>query len=281
MLPQHTVKRGTKRPARQKTKIKATWRLLSKAMCRCLKFPNAPNVCSCKTYTLFEQMLHQCEKKRPGWHQGKGERVSTNDATPNKQACDKCDGACHPGTLYRSFSSSPATAVRAICCKGIRQPHQAMPMYDKNDRRVVTRQGLEVLLRKGWRLRKSFPQMEATTAKIAKILGAFLPAHRHLYHPRTQCVLGDCTEGKCGLHNLFSKMNGGEPLPFTLDFEDKELHYCCPVEGTMDPMKWSKWLQVQTSIRSNLPLVHCFILLSIWIFGCAGLPVCCPITFLK
>jgi hypothetical protein len=69
------------------------------------------------------------------------------------------------------------------------------------------------------------------------------------------CVLGECTEGKFGLHNLFSKMNGGEPLPFTLDFEDKELHCCFPVEvvagSNIHPL------------YGALPLVHYFILLSI------------------
>ena len=130
MLPKNTLKpHGTTRVPRQAKKIQASWKLLKKAMCPCLRFPNAPDVCSCKICTLFEQNLYRYHRARDGWHQAKGE-----NAAGAHSSCAACNGECRKRTLYRTFSSSASTAVSSITCRSHRQPHLAMPARDKNDR---------------------------------------------------------------------------------------------------------------------------------------------------
>ena len=124
MLPQFTLKRGKKKPARPSKKLKATWKLLQKAWCPCLRFPMKPSVCSCKTCTLAEQMLYRYNKMRPTWHQ--------KHTTP----CTKCNSKCGPGTLYRGHSTDPLSAIRALTCPSTHQPHLDIPRLDRNDRRA-------------------------------------------------------------------------------------------------------------------------------------------------
>ena len=259
MLPQFTLRRGKRgtagyKPARQARKIKASWKLLKRAMCKCLHFPNAPNVCSCKICTLAEQMLFVYHQKRTGWHQEKGERKAT-DASPAKRSCDKCNGACYADMPYRQYSSSPRVAISTLTCEGEDQKHLGIPAVDDNDRVVGVPPGdLAMCLRKFCpRLEEDAlapKQIPAAALKIASTVLMFAPACRSLVHPPVKCVLGECAKGKCGISNKFSHVNGGRPIEFMQNFKPKELYFTCPVEaGTpRDTMSWNKWCKVPTGI---------------------------------
>jgi hypothetical protein len=113
-LPKKTLAHGKKRTPRQKRKPQATWKLLKKATCPCLRFPKAPNVCSCKPYTLFEQMNFRCNKHRTIWHQAKGGKIVDG---VQKRSCKSCKGKCHQNSVHRRFTASPQTAMSALTCK--------------------------------------------------------------------------------------------------------------------------------------------------------------------
>jgi hypothetical protein len=86
---------------------------------------------------------------------------------------------------------------------------------------------------------------EAAT-KIAAAIHPYVPDRRFLKHLPAPCVLGTCKV--CGISNTFGEMNGGNPIPFTSEFDDKELYCACPVEATNDPMSWNKWCKVPTGL---------------------------------
>ena len=168
-----TLRRGRNRPARQAREIQASWKLLIKrAMCRCLRFANAPDVCSCKTCTTFEQMLFQYHKKRAGWHQAAA------------RPCTKSNGTYHAGTLFRTHSGSPHTALKATTCPDAQQVHQSLPTSDHNDR-IVGMSPSHLSLR----LVKACPGLGEAATKIAAAIHSYVPDRRFLKHPPALCVL--------------------------------------------------------------------------------------------
>ena len=151
------VKRATSTRARPKG-IVGSRKLIRACKCRCMK-KMTPSVCSCDICEELADGLRRFNKIQKLWHyQAKekrkcefiktkiAENVSSDEMTQFLQSltdndnllwCDKCDGNCHPGKPYRTFSESPSTCRSALLCKKVSVPPLELPKLDLNFCQVV------------------------------------------------------------------------------------------------------------------------------------------------
>ena len=238
------IKRKGKRREVRYRKVRLSRKILNRAWCKCMKIPNKPNQTSCRYCSPLCYNLPAYHAARAGWHQAAGE-------------CNACEGLCHPGSPYRQISSRGGhSVISAVCCPAVRQRHLDMPLTDKNDLPHRLCSVLRVCLRKAAEKSRDrqgengLPFTEEVVNVVSDVVGRYFPHVQTFCMPPSTCVMGKCD--KCGLGNVFAKMNGGNSIPCVVDGVEHQLRGCCPIEATDDPYEWKVWGKIHVrTVRQN------------------------------
>ena len=132
--------------------IKGSTKLIRSCKCPCMKKMKA-SICSCSICERARDALRRFNKYQVGWHlqaanKRKLEIIRTKEAegmaaadihkyleeNPDQLLCQKCNGKCHPGSSYRSFSTSMSTCIDALLCEKVHVPELDLPILDINFR---------------------------------------------------------------------------------------------------------------------------------------------------
>ena len=134
--------------------IKGSTKLIRQCKCPCMKRMKA-SVCSCLICERAREALRRYHKYRVGWRlqeidrrkreiaeEKKKEGMSDRDIkvylgeNPTLFQCQKCNGKCHEGSVYQTFSASLSTCMNALLCAKVRVPPYDLPKLDINLRGV-------------------------------------------------------------------------------------------------------------------------------------------------
>ena len=151
------VKRATTTEAKPDGVVGST-KLIRACKCRCMK-KMKPSVCSCDICEELADGLRRFNKLQKLWHyQAKDKRrcelIRTKEAenvsaeemsqflqslkeNDDQLLCDKCNGHCHPGKPYRTFSESPSTCRSALLCQKVSVRPLELPKLDMNFCQVI------------------------------------------------------------------------------------------------------------------------------------------------
>ena len=132
--------------------IKGSTKLIRSCKCPCMKKMKA-SICSCSICERARDALRRFNKYQVGWHlqaanKRKLEIIRAKEAegmaaadihkyleeNPDQLLCQKCNGKCHPGSSYRSFSTSMSTCIDALLCEKVHVPELDLPILDINFR---------------------------------------------------------------------------------------------------------------------------------------------------
>ena len=129
-------------------------KLIRACKCACMKKMRA-SVCSCSICERFKDALCWYHRYQVGWRcqavekwlkelivsiqlQGKSDNeiLQHLNQNPALVQCSLCDGECHPGSKYQTFSVSPSTCTSALLCDRVHTPYYNLAKLDINFRVV-------------------------------------------------------------------------------------------------------------------------------------------------
>ena len=145
------VKESTKSPARPNG-IKGSTKLIRSCKCSCMKKIKA-SFCSCSICERARDVLRRYNKYRVAWHLQAAEKRKLEiikakraedidddaikkylDENSHLLQCQTCNGQCHEGTSYRTFSTSLSACMNALLCDKVHVPDLDLPSLDINFR---------------------------------------------------------------------------------------------------------------------------------------------------
>ena len=180
LWPEKNFKRKNKSTAyKSKPPLCPNIRPLRKHACKCTHAPGTPDMTSCKVCSLMRVNLKIYSQLRKLLYYNAGEvralkppKGTTGWCSPKPTSpCTACNGLCHPGKPYRTFSRSPDEALATLLCDKVRRPYLEMDALNAGD-----------------------------------IPDATLP-RKEFAHSPLRCHEGTCSD--CGLLHKFEGINGG------------------------------------------------------------------------
>ena len=118
----------------RKDGIKGSTKLIRQCKCPCMK-KMKPSFCSCPVCERLKDALRRYNKYQVGWKKQADLKRRADLMKCKRMAgmadgdihkwleenevltfCDKCNGMCHEGKLYRKFSTSTSTCVNGLLC---------------------------------------------------------------------------------------------------------------------------------------------------------------------
>lgn len=132
--------------------IKGSTKLIRSCKCSCMKKIKA-SFCSCSICERAKDALRRYNKYQVSWrlqavekrrreiiNKKRAENMEDDaikaylDNNPSILMCQKCNGKCHPGSTYQTFSASLSTCMSALLCDKVHVPELDLPCLDINFR---------------------------------------------------------------------------------------------------------------------------------------------------